>query len=86
VDNFALGAPYPNPASDLVVLPITGTSPQPWTLSIYDMLGRRQIMFQSLSSQAGSIEVSTDGLANGVYLLRAQAGERVVNRSLTIVR
>ncbi|MEM9663656.1 MAG: T9SS type A sorting domain-containing protein [Bacteroidota bacterium] len=83
-----LGAPYPNPASDRITLPLELTERQYVYLAVYDVRGRRvQVPVQGYRA-AGlhEIEVALEALPAGVYLYAIESEQ--VNRTgtFTVVR
>ncbi|HOJ02690.1 MAG TPA: alpha/beta hydrolase-fold protein [Bacteroidota bacterium] len=81
---FGIGAPWPNPARDLVSIPLTLPAAMPVQLTLYDSLGRsvRVLSERSLSAGTHTLESDVRGLAPGTYHLRATAGTRVAGRLL----
>ena len=92
---FALGAAYPNPASDRTTLPFMLPTAQAVRLAVYDVLGREVAVLVDGVRPAGPHAVAFDaaGLPSGVYLYRLEvtdpvrgAGETVLTQRLTLVR
>ena len=75
---------HPNPAQDHVT--ITGpSSPGPVHLSILDARGQ-QVMSRDQRMTGGSATVTTDGLTNGLYLVKVQSAGIVSYGRLVIAR
>lgn len=78
---------YPNPARDLVRFSIALPEPQTIALEVYDVLGRRVATVRRLAEGGEStIELSASSWPPGTYLVRLQAGEHRIRRTLTVVR
>ena len=80
---------YPTPFRSEVTFRLAGTGRAPTVISIFDARGR---LVRRLRA-AGAPVLRWDGtdeaarpLPSGVYLVRAQAGERVVSRKVVLVR
>jgi hypothetical protein len=59
---------YPNPATSKVTVVLNGQSIF-YTIQVFDMNGRR---LRSVNSLRGSTEISLQGLAKGMYILRIE--------------
>jgi hypothetical protein len=89
---FGLKA-YPNPLSNLGNVTYSLPAPGDVGLKVYDIAGRARATVASGYHRAGGFTVRWDGtandgrmLANGVYILRLDAGGRSETRTLTIAR
>jgi hypothetical protein len=73
---------YPNPAgkASTVTVP-SGISAG--EVSLWDMLGR-QVPVRTASLSDGSVQVSLNGVASGLYLLKLTTSQGVVNRKLVV--
>ena len=60
----------------------------PATLAVYDALGRRVALLADgeTTGAAQTVALDADALAAGVYVVRLQAGDRVLTRTVTVVR
>lgn len=85
---FALAPPVPNPARGTVTLTYDLAESGPVRLEVFDSLGRRVADVASGYAEAGRQRVTFDagGLVPGAYLVRLDAGGRVLTRPLTVVR
>lgn len=66
------GSPYPNPASDRVVIPVHGARGIDTFFELFDVQGRRIPVRYTRALQQTTLvyEVELDGLADGVYFYR----------------
>jgi hypothetical protein len=92
-DEFALGAPYPNPASSTATLPLALPEQAHVRAAAYDVLGRRVEILADRSFAAGrpKLRFSTVGLAGGLYVVRVKvtmpSGEkRSFTRKVTVMK
>lgn len=71
-DAFRVREPYPNPAASRVVVPFAVPASQEVTFALYDVLGRQvgPRWQQRLPVGLHALEITLDGLADGVYLFR----------------
>lgn len=81
---FALGQPYPNPATDYVVLPVIGRETQMTAVrvEVYDVLGRR-VLVQEVDDE---IRLRTGHLPSGLYHVRVSNGPDSATLSFVIRR
>ena len=88
VDGLALGAPYPNPATDGVQVSLELERAGAVTADVVDLMGRTVATLVDGAVAEGTTVLSLDTreLAAGVYVLRVVAPEGVATRRLTIVR
>ena len=87
-DEFALGAPAPNPARGTVRVPFALASASHARLAVYDALGREVAVLASGQHRAGTHEAALNArtLAPGVYVVHLVAGEVSATRRITVVR
>jgi hypothetical protein len=91
---FALRAPYPNPSSGQVTVPLALPKRAQVQATVYDVLGRRvQTLAADRRLAAGNetLEFSADEVPNGVYLIRvnveaASGGTHTFTEKVTVVR
>lgn len=86
---FAARGIYPNPARGMATLALDLPESGEVTIAVYDMLGRRVASSAAQGLAAGygvRAEVPTQGLASGVYLVRATDGTASVTRRLAVLR
>lgn len=82
-----LSMPIPNPSADIATLTLTMDRPQPVRAVVYDALGREvAVAFESAMTQAARIEVATDRLPPGVYVIRVIGETFVQARQFTVIR
>ncbi len=74
---------YPNPTSQSIRVEATGTSTQPTTITITDMLGHA-VLHHPSAGQEQTIDIS--GLANGVYTLDATLPNGETRRERLVVQ
>jgi surface protein len=68
---------YPNPANNILV--ISGFEEEPYSINIYDALGREIKKFSSFSSQENIIQLDVSDLSNGVYMLVVNSSQGLVS-------
>jgi hypothetical protein len=85
---LALGAIYPNPTSGLARVNVTTGRDEEVSVRVYDVTGRVVATVTESYLVAGTrmMDIDTRGLAAGVYVLRAEAGNEVATRRLTVLR
>lgn len=81
-------APRPNPSGGRATVRVGVPEAGPVEVAVFDAVGRRVAVALEGERPAGWAEVGLEasGLAPGVYVVRAVAGEAVVTRTLTVVR
>ncbi len=76
---------YPNPASDIVYIDYSLEKSGPVSLDVYDIAGKlvKRIVQKTLTA-AGihSAVLPSENLENGIYFVRMQVGESVINQKL----
>ena len=80
----AVPNPFSSTATLHYTLPVSGAV----TLRVYDLLGREVAVLDEGQKAAGAHEakLQAHGLANGVYVVRLQAGPHTATRRVTLVR
>lgn len=83
-----LFANYPNPFSQSTTLRFALPAPAVVRLAVYDVLGREVAVLVAGRLAAGVYETGfdADALPAGVYVVRLEAGGRVVSRTITLIR
>ena len=78
---------WPNPATDQVTVQLTSQLNGEAKVSLIDMQGRL-VMSSTVAVQEGSnnMQLSVDGLAEGLYILNIQVGESVQQQRISVVR
>ncbi len=86
-DAFAI-ALAPNPVRSTATLTLTVGRPGPATVAVFDALGRRVAVLHDgpLAVGAHALTFDAAGLAPGVYVVRAVAGEAMLAQRLTVIR
>lgn len=88
----ALLAPFPNPTSGRLTVPLTLAAPAEVTVNVYDALGRRVAVLADGEMAEGAHVLRLDArhLASGVYVIQARvdgaAGPVAFVRRLSVVR
>jgi hypothetical protein len=74
---------YPNPTSANINITLLQTEQQKVTISLFDMNGRKLNVITNQIYEVGRIEIpfNCSHLIKGVYLLRIQTGNTIVNKS-----
>jgi hypothetical protein len=77
---------YPNPATTSVNVDFVLIDNQEVSINIYDLSGRNVMNNEpgTLSPGDHQIRIKTEGLEPGIYLIRAQIGQKTFNQKLTI--
>ncbi len=86
---LGLRAPYPNPTSGPVTVPLELPDDAVVTVEVFDLLGRRVAVPASerpLPAGYPDVTWSASGLASGVYVIRARAGEQQATVRLVVTR
>ena len=86
---LALDAAFPNPFADATTLTLTLATPQEVVVEVFSTNGRRvATLHRGMLSRgrAHPLTLGATGLADGTYVGRATAGERTVERRVTLVR
>ncbi len=74
--------PFPNPARDWATFRLA-TSTAPTTIRLYDALGR-EVGVRTAPASVVNLDLPVSELAAGVYLWRAQSGERTATGTLVV--
>ncbi len=85
---LALGAAYPNPTSGIARMRLSLAGDEAVTVRVFDVTGRlvATVVEDARVRDAQVLEVDTQALAAGLYVVRAEAGGDVVTRRLTVIR
>ncbi|MEM8558391.1 MAG: T9SS type A sorting domain-containing protein [Bacteroidota bacterium] len=84
---FSLSAPAPNPTRTHTTVAVDVVAPQHVRVALYDALGREvAVLHDGLVSGSASLRVGTDGLAAGVYAIRATGADGALVHRFTVVR
>jgi aminopeptidase N len=86
---FQLGAAYPNPFNPNVTIPFSLDKSAIVKLKMFDITGRQvaTLLDQKLDAGTHSIQYDAPGtLSAGVYLLRAQSGEKMQTQKLLLLK
>lgn len=79
---------YPNPANDFVNISFMLNNPEVTSAEIFDLFGKKVTTVADHEYAAGQnlIRISTEGIANGMYLVKLQVGNRVITRKISVIR
>lgn len=77
----AQAAVFPNPTADAFRVRLPSTCPQPYTLTLYDAVGRT-VLTQAVPSAASEAPVSVAALASGLYVVELRFAQQVVVKKL----
>jgi hypothetical protein len=74
---------YPNPAGDNLSISFMQTEQEKVTITLFDLNGRKLDIITNQSYEIGRIEIpyNCSRLTSGVYLLRIQTGNSIVNKT-----
>ena len=90
VDDFIIGTEatildelslYPNPVSELLQLKLVGVAFDELQIILFDIKGQ-QVLQSVLTLQNGTATLNLKGLTSGKYILKIQAGEKAITRSV----
>ncbi len=75
--------PYPNPATDKLMLQFSAGSHQPAAIAVYDLNGKMLIR-NSIPVKAGTFELDVSALHDGLYIIQIQSENRIITKKLII--
>lgn len=83
----AVKSPYPNPARGAATLEIALPAAEPVRVTLFDVLGRevRRLSERPLPAGMSRLQVDTQGLASGSYLLRVEGESFADTRALVVI-
>jgi ligand-binding sensor domain-containing protein len=86
--SFALAQNYPNPFNPSTTIAFDLTKPAPVKLKVFDVTGREVAVLANQVFQAGTHKIvfTPNGLADGVYFYRIEAGEFAQTKKLTLLK
>jgi hypothetical protein len=86
--DFHLGQNYPNPFNPSTVIPFELAQSGAVRLAVYDVTGRQVALLVNTSMGAGrhSITFNAAGIPSGVYIVRMEAGGRIMTNKLTLLK
>lgn len=73
--------PYPNPASDLLYLPLPDDM-EHCNVTIYNMVGSS--VYSQPFTTGGTLEILVRNLPNGIYLLRAESDGKTMHKKIVV--
>ncbi|MCO6465991.1 MAG: hypothetical protein J5I53_05170 [Bradyrhizobiaceae bacterium] len=79
---------HPHPVANIATVDITGLDASPAVVQIIDVTGRVCTERLIMGSEAGSstVQLGTEGLGNGMYILSIKQGMRTLSQGLIIAR
>ena len=85
---FSIPQNYPNPFNATTHIFFSLPEPQPASLTIYDLLGRKIITLADDYLRAGGHNIAFDAsdLASGIYFYRLQAGETIETKRMVLLK
>ncbi len=83
-----LSALMPNPTTGIARMTVRTAEGEVLTVRVYDVMGRlvQTVVEGTRSTGEQQLQVDTQGLAAGVYVVRATSGTSVATRRLTVIR
>ncbi|MEL6445057.1 MAG: T9SS type A sorting domain-containing protein [Bacteroidota bacterium] len=83
-----LGAPYPNPTTGAMTVPLVLAAPAEVRVAVVDLLGREVAVLAEGTRTAGTYALTfeTAGLPAGVYVVRAAVGGVTETQRVTVAR
>lgn len=87
-DQFAISAPYPNPATTELTITIRSSSARTIRIDVFDSLGRLvgSPIESSIGNGVTTVRLPTTHLASGVYHFTAKSPEWTESRTFTVMR
>ncbi|KAF0199467.1 MAG: Por secretion system C-terminal sorting domain protein [Bacteroidetes bacterium] len=81
-------AVYPNPLGDYTNVSFNIDSPCNAGVEVYDLFGKKVLTVKAHEYTSGQnmIRVSSNDLANGMYVLRLKIGNQVISRKISVIR
>ncbi len=93
ISTFALEATYPNPFTEVTTIPYRLATGGPVEVEVYDLQGRRVVTLVRQEQAPGTYQVQWNGrdalgnpVAGGTYVIRVQAGGRILTRKVVLFR
>jgi hypothetical protein len=81
----SIGLPYPQPAVHAVSIPLHVNTAERITVQAFDGTGRLvEELLNATAVTDRTLQWNTEGLANGVYLLRVRAGDSTSQRPIVV--
>lgn len=79
---------YPNPANDFMNISFMLNQPEVAGVEIFDLFGKKVAAVTGHEYAEGQnlIRISNEGIANGMYLIKLQIGNRVITRKISVIR
>ncbi len=86
--SFSLAPVFPNPVAATATLPLMLHERSTINVTLFDMTGReiRNVVHGSYARGTHHLHISTDGLSNGTYLLRAETSNQQASQTITVLR
>src|SRR5262249_26234467 len=81
-----LSRPRPNPAGPIAALDFDLPSPNPGTLDLFDLHGRRMREWTAPGARARDFPLDLNGVGTGLYVLRLEQGSRNTSVRILIVK
>lgn len=79
---------YPNPANDFMNISFMLNQPEVAAVEIFDLFGKKVAAVTGHEYAEGQnlIRISNEGIANGMYLVKLNVGNRVITRKISVIR
>jgi hypothetical protein len=75
---------YPNPASNMLILEVTGPNEQPYQVTMYDRFNTQVYNASVSSGGMNQLNISTQELPNGVYFLNVTSNTYNASRKIIV--
>jgi len=75
---------YPNPASNLVTVDLTGKGTGKYELRLYNMMGEEIRSHRTVAQGNSIFELSVENLPDGVYLMELRNSEKLMTKRLVV--
>ena len=79
---------FPNPTTGVARMTVRTGEGEALTVRVYDVMGRLVTTAADNVRSTGeqTVQIDTQGLAAGLYVVRAESGTAVATRRLTVIR
>ena len=79
---------FPNPASESLIIQLTGEYPRPFKIGVFDILGRSVFPVEETLGGGGpqSYKLDVSRLAPGMYVVRVEGASRAFNRLVSVIK
>jgi hypothetical protein len=84
-NNITSFSVYPNPSTDFINVTVDAKTTESITIDLLDLTGKSVIPSLTYTHGMGTKRISTEEVANGIYLIRLQAGGQTSVQKINII-